>query len=372
MPRDLRPTGGWTIGVEQEFVLVDPRSREPVAKAPEVRAVVETGRDLDVQEELAPSLIEVTTGVCTDMAELVDQIRLGRERLASAARQVGARLMATGVAPVGEAGPPPGADEPRYHRIAAAYRRLVEGQAVCGCHVHIGLPDRRTAVEVANRFRPWLPVLLALFANSPVHQGVDTGYASWRYPVWSRWPVSGPPPHFESVRQHDQTVDALIASGVLIDARMLYWDIRLSSHLPTIELRIPDIPMTVGETELLAELTLALVSTSLAETTNGTPPPPVSDSVLRAACWRAARDGVSGHGVRLSDGRTEPAWDLVDRLVEHVRPALDTRHRMSIVDKRLRWMRDQGCGADRQRQVLVDSGDPRSLVDHLIEQTLAD
>jgi carboxylate-amine ligase len=165
------------------------------------------------------------------------------ELRAVAALQVGARLLAVGV-PV--AGTPVGrvTDTPRYRRMAREYGALITGQEVSGCHVHVGVPDREIAVRVSNHLRPWLPVLLGLTANSAVHHGRDTGFAGWRAVRTSRWPCSGPPPVWTSAAEYDATVARMIDCGTVLDERMVYWDIRPSTHVPTLEVRISDVPAT--------------------------------------------------------------------------------------------------------------------------------
>ncbi|MGI5505977.1 carboxylate-amine ligase [Lentzea sp. CA-135723] len=348
----------YTVGVEQEFLLVDPESRRPVALAPRVREISRAPGDLDVQGELTPFQIEIATGVTSSFEEMSEQVRLGRRVLVDAADQAGCRLVATGMPPIGEAGPPPGSDDPRYHRIEYSHRRLVTGTGACGLHVHVGVPSKAEALSASNKLRVWLPTLLALSANSPYYQGEDTGYASWRSMVWSRWPVSGPPPWWRGPADYDRTVQALISSEALMDRAMVYWDVRPSADHPTVEVRVADIPQLATEVAVLAELIRALVVTEPSEGR-------VDDSVLRAAYWRASRDGVDGLAADPHTGKLSPAFDRAVSLVEHVEVALRDRGTLSTVEQQLDWLRHNGCGAARQRRC----PDPESLVDMLIART---
>jgi carboxylate-amine ligase len=348
----------YTVGVEQEFLLVDPESRRPVALAPEVREISRAPGDLDVQGELTPFQIEVATGVTHSFEELDEQVRSARRTLVRAADEAGCRLVATGMPPLGEAGPPPGTDDPRYHRIEYSHRRLVIGQGACGLHVHVGVSSKDEAVAASNKLRPWLPTLLALSANSPYYAGEDTGYASWRSMVWSRWPVSGPPPFWNNADDYDRTVTALINSEALMDRAMVYWDVRPSAHHPTVEVRVADIPQLATEVVVLAELIRALVVTEPSEQR-------VDDSVLRAAYWRASRDGVDGLAADPHTGKLIPAFDRAVELVDHVAVALRDRGTLSTVERQMDWLRHNGCGATRQRRC----PDPESLVDTLIART---
>jgi carboxylate-amine ligase len=354
----------WTAGVEQEFLLVDPESRRPVPLAAEVCR--QAGPDFDVQRELTPFQIEVATPVCETPEELAEQIRAGRAHLAEAARAVGCRLLAAAVPPLGNAGPPPGTDDPRYRLMEHSHRKLVGGQGVCGLHVHVGVPDRETALLITNAIRPWLPVLLAMSVNSPIQDTEVTGYASWRSMIWGRWPVSGAPPHFSSVAHYDRLVQALIDSEVLLDTGMVYWDVRPSAKHPTVEVRVADIPLTSHEVAVLAELIRALATTVV------TDPPqaaPVDDTLLRAAGWRAARDGIDGLGVDPRTGELLPAHQQAAHLVEYAESALRDVGQLSTVEEHLEWLRTNGSGAARQRRAFAASDDARELVDLLIAKT---
>ncbi|MBW4721137.1 carboxylate-amine ligase [Saccharothrix obliqua] len=356
-------TQPWTVGVEQEFLLVDPETRRPVPKAGEVAQRAD-GR-FDVQRELTPYQIEVATPVCRTSAELGEQVLAGRAHLAAAARAAGCLLLASGVPPVGTAGPPPGTDDPRYRLMEHTHRKLLGGQGVCGMHVHVGVPDRATAVLVSNALRPWLPTLLALSANSPVERAEDTGYASWRSMVWTRWPVSGPPPHLDSVEHYDRLVHSLVSTEVLLDEKMVYWDVRPSAHVPTVEVRVADIPQTAHEAHVFAEVVRAFARTAA----EAPPAPPVDDVLLRAAYWRAARDGVDGLGVDPRDGRLRPARDLLGELVGFCADALHDAGCHDLVTAHLDRLRSHGSGAARQRRALGASPDPRDLVDRVAAAT---
>ncbi|GGP63748.1 carboxylate-amine ligase [Saccharothrix coeruleofusca] len=359
-------TQPWTVGVEQEFFLVDPETRHPVPLAEEVAE--HAGDELDVQRELTPFQIEVATPVCRTSEELYDQVLLGRTHLAKAAHAAGCRLMASAVPPLGTAGPPPNTDEPRYRRMQYSHRKLLGGQGVCGMHVHVGVPDRETAVRVSNALRMWLPTLLALSANSPIEQAGDTGYASWRSIVWSRWPVGGPPPHLDSAEHYDRLVTTLVDTGVLLDPGMVYWDIRPSAHVPTVEIRVSDIPLTSRDAVVIAEIVRAFARTAAEEGE----PEPVDDVLLRGAYWRAARDGVDGLGIDPRTGGLVQARELAAELVGRGSAALRDAGVLAEVEARLEWLRGHGSGAARQRRALGAAADARELVDMVLTETIAD
>lgn len=129
---------------------------------------------------------------------------------------------------------------------------IASEQGICGCHVHVEVPSREAAVDVGNRLRPWLPTLLAMTANSAIYRGADSGHASWRSVLWGRWPSAGPPPHFESVDDYDAGVRMMLGVGAMLDGGQVYWDVRPSANFPTVEVRVADVPATVGQTALFA------------------------------------------------------------------------------------------------------------------------
>ncbi|GAB1512616.1 glutamate--cysteine ligase [Actinophytocola sp. KF-1] len=355
--------GSPTVGVEEEYIVVDEDTHRPV---PAGGAAVAELSDVDFQREFSPAQAEFVSPVCAGLDDVRRELLRGRRALAAAARGHRALLVATGSPPLGRPGPPPVTGEPRYRRLVDAYGALTDDQGMCGCHVHVGVPDLEHAVLASNHLRPWLPALLLLGANSPFLDGRDTGHASWRTTVWGRWPVAGVPPHFRSADEYEALVARLVAAEVLLDAGMVYWYVRPSRHVPTVEVRVADVPMTVGETVLQAALTRALVTTALEARR---PVPRVPDEVLRAACARAALAGPDRRCLDPMTGRAVAGWALVDALFAHVRPALDALGDLDAVTQCLGWVRAHGCGAGRQRAVLRAHGDFRAVVTALAAAT---
>ena len=187
---------------------------------------------------------------------------------------------------------------PRYREIADKFGMIAHEQGICGCHVHVAVPSREAAIRVSNRLRPWLPLLLALTANSAVYRNTDTGYASWRRLLWARWPSAGPPPHFDSADEYDAMVAMLRRAGAVLDDGMVYWDVRPSANFPTIEVRVADVPATVAETVLLATLIRASVMTALEDERRGEGSA-TGAHALDAAYWKSARDGLDGQAIDL-------------------------------------------------------------------------
>jgi carboxylate-amine ligase len=338
-----------TFGVEEEFLLVDPGTGEPVARN-EAVARHASARDIKLQLELTSCQVETTTNVADTSDDLRAELNRLRRIAAQSAEAAGARLLAVGLPPT----VPhefPITDKPRYREIAEMSGMIAHEQGICGCHVHVAVPDRNAAIQVGNRLRPWLPLLLALTANSAIYRNTDTGYASWRSILWQRWPSAGPPPHFESADEYDAAVQMLLHAGAMRDDGMIYWDVRPSANFPTIEVRVADVPATVAETVLLATLVRACVMTALEAESRGESLAPLAAHALRVACWKSARDGLDGQAIDLTESHASmPALDLLLRLVDHVRPALEALGEHDMVRDELARIAQHGNGAMRQRR----------------------
>lgn len=343
-----------TVGVEEEFLLVDAVSGFPAERNLAVARLAD-GRGLHLALEFARCQVEIDTSVTSSATDLRSELISLRHTLAEAANVAGAKLLAIGVPPIGLAHFTL-TDSSRYRMISKHFGNLTYGQCVCGCHVHVAMPDRETALQVSNYLRPWLPTLLALTANSAVYAGSDTGHASWRAVLQSQWPVSGPPPYFRSKQHYDGVVDELTETGAILDEHMIYWDVRPSSHLPTVEIRISDVPATIEETVTLATLVRALAITALGELAQGRTAPDIGTDVLRAAKWKAAHDGLSGVGYDVEHRRIVPARILVQSLVALVTPALEDLGELGNVIESVQNSVTNGNGATGQLDALRSGG----------------
>ncbi len=361
-----------TLGVEEEYLLLERHSGYPAPVADAVRAGARLQPGLepgDVQGELLQVQVEVATPVCHDLDEAGGHLLRLRHELSASAEEQGARLVACGAAPWRD-GTTPVTDEARYRDIHARAPGLVEEQLINGMHVHVAVPSRAQGIEVMNRLRPDLPLLLAMSANSPFWQGRDSGFASWRSVHFERWPVEGPPPHFADEEDYDRRVAALLATGALLDAGQLYWEARVSERYPTVEIRCPDVQLRVDDAVLLAGLIRALVTTALDDMAADTPYPVPPAELMRATCWSAGRHGIDGDLYDVRQGRRRRSGDMIVDLLDRVQDAL----RASGDDEQVRKLADRllrdGGGAARQRDVVRREGMGR-LVDFLAAETVS-
>ncbi|MEU6825472.1 glutamate--cysteine ligase [Streptomyces atriruber] len=339
-----------SVGVEEEYLVVDPVARtvRPYGERVAAAAAERLGKER-VGDEITRLQVEARTEPHTCLGALADDIAAMRGAVADAARRQGLAVVSSGAPVLGEVSPFPLTPGPRYAASMAAFRALDDEQCTAACHVHLGIADRALALKVSNRLRPWLPVLVSLTVNSPYWAGRWTGYASWRTLSWARWPVAGPPPYFESVAHFEELVGRLHTAGAVMDPGGLYWDVRPSSHVPTLEIRVADAQMTAGETVLHAALVRALAQTELRAVRAGEPVVNPAPEVLRAAYWRAARDGLRGHGLDAHAQRLRPAPVLAERLYAHVRAALEDNGDGARVRAAWARLRARGTGAERQR-----------------------
>ncbi|MFJ7207097.1 glutamate--cysteine ligase [Streptomyces sp. NPDC098789] len=353
-----------TVGVEEEYVLLDPATGLPAPLGEEVRRAAGLGAVADpdeVQDELLQAQVEVATAVCTSLAEVGGHLLRLRHAVASAAEDSGCRIAATGAAPLRGPLPVPVTQTPRYLRIGGAARQLVDEHLICGMHVHVAVPDRPTGVAVLNRIRGWLPTLLAMSANSPVWEGRDTGFASWRTIVFGRWPVSGPPPAFADAADYERRLEALVAAGVIADRGQVYWQARLSDRYPTVEVRCLDVQLRADDAVMLAGIVRALVATAIAEEEAGAPSATLDPELLQAGTWHAARYGLNGT-LTDRDGRPHSSGDTLCSLLRHITPALEAAGDLRQVSALVHRLLREGTPADRQRRALAETGLP-GLVD---------
>ncbi len=370
-----------TLGVEEELLLVDAETGRPRSVASEVlriaaeRAEATPGGAGPASEEggslgheLHQQQVETDTPPETDLLQVQEDLVAWRRRAAESAGEAGARVLAAGTPPL-PAEPQIVADE-RFEEIAERFGLTAMEQMSCGCHVHVSVESDEEAVAVLDRVRVWLPVLLAMSANSPFWEGGDSSYASYRSQVLGRWPSSGPTDVFGSAGAYRDELARLTATGVLLDEGMVYFDARLGKGHPTVEVRIADVCLDVRDAVLVAGLSRALVETAAREWAAGQPPPDVPTNVLRLTTWQAARYGLEGDLVDPATGRLRPATDVVQSLLDHVDGALRDDGDHELVHAGVANLLERGNGTMRQRRVRERTGRMEDVVETLARVTL--
>lgn len=362
-----------SIGVEEEYQLVHPESGELLPNCKQVMQTLrQTGSgdslDSEIQHELHLNQIEMASDVCHSLREIRDALESTREKLAQAATQNGCRLASAGTNPLRIPDEEALTPKDRYQAMTERFQQIARDLFIFGCHVHVSMDDRELGVAVMNRCRRWLPILQAITANSPFWDGSDTGYASYRRELWAQWPMAGPPPHFDSLDDHQSCVDELIACGAIADESFIYWDIRLPTKVPTIEFRGADVMTRVEETVGYVGLVRAIVMQAVAEEHSGRQPTPIRPNVLSYAIWQAARYGMSGDLVDPATCRKMPALELLLKTMAELESVLDATGEREPVDDYVDFLRRSGTGAERQR-VLAQQKDLRGIVLGVVEAT---
>lgn len=366
----MNESAEFTIGVEEEYQIIDPQTRELCGKAERIIGHARKNLDKDVvQPEMYSSQVEIATVVCQSLSEVRQELTRCRQVIIEAAQQSGKAIAAAGTHPFSDWREQEITPKIRYQNLEAEFKQLIRELVIFGNHVHIGLSDRPIALQVINRARIWLPVLLALSANSPFWLGQETGYASYRTEMWTRLPMTGQPQIFTDYQEYETLVANLISTGAINDPTTIYWDIRLSDKFPTIEFRVTDICMSVEEAVTITGLIRALVWTCYQETINDTPLIKVRPELLQAASWCAARYGLTENLIDVIDKVSLPAKDLVNKFLDYLHPALSNFDDWETISSSVQKILEQGNGAQRQLAVYEKNQSFKDVVDYIVAQT---
>ena len=357
------------FGVEEEFALLDPVTGRVSTVAPEVIAACADPHG--VVAELMRYMVETRTPVLHSVPELRQSLLARRIAVTTQAARRGALVVASGVVPLGPPHPPPLTEDARYRELAARFPGPISTAGTLGCHVHVAVPSRGAAVEVLHRTRRWIPALIALTANSPICDGGDTGWASWRYRLMARWPTGCPAPPVASDAAYDDMVATAIATGEALDTGNVYFFIRVSPRYPTVEVRVADVLLTAEETAAYAGIVRALIVQALRDAATGRPIHDIDQDRLLSACAVAARGGLTGAAIDVATEQTGQGWQLVDALLRHVLPSLARDPDATSVLSTVELARLSGGGAYRQRQLWHREDGPAAFAHSLACWTTA-
>ncbi|MET3719988.1 MULTISPECIES: glutamate--cysteine ligase [unclassified Arthrobacter] len=387
-----------TFGVEEELLIVDPDTGQPLALAdallsghrlaaddapanqyaPETRdKTAHDAEEMGLSAELKLEQIETQTRPCLEYAELLPQIRAGRMLADRAARKNGARVAALATSPFGSASHT--TPDPRYARMLERFGLTAQEQLTCGFHVHTKIESKDEGVAVLDRIRDKLAVLTAMSANSPFWNGMPSGFESYRTQAWNRWPTSGPSPIFGTYSAYRRVVTRLLDSGVMLDEGMIYFDARLSRNHPTVEVRVADVCLRAEDAALIAVLVRALVESASREWQQGVEPAPVPTVLLRMAAWQASSSGLSGELLDFGTFRPAHAVDVVRSLVDYLAPVLAEQDELSLAREGVEDIIARGTGSIEQRRVRdsameneegPDDGGLGAVVSHAVGVTM--
>jgi glutamate---cysteine ligase / carboxylate-amine ligase len=360
-----------TVGVEEEYQLVDPESGELRSRADQVLELAWTD---DIEGELQDTMVEVQTPPSHSMDEVAAHLRARRLTAATAAAADDLEIVAAGAHPFSDwraHGLAPGS---RPEMLAERFGRVAMDEHTFGMHVHVALPDGADPARLLGEARWLTPLLVALSASSPFFQDSDTGYASFRSIVHRRYPLGGPPPAMSGIQDYQRFIDFLVRGGLIPDRRTVYWTVRLNPRHPTIEFRGADACPSLPDATALAALARAAVvhigAGGSLRFGKGLPPR-WEDAALDLNEWQAARYGL-GATIALSEdaGGVCTLRDDVGRLLKVLGPTLHRLGDSAAVD-RIRCIMEEGTAADAMRRVRARRGDMIDVMDWLRDETQA-
>ncbi|MBD8044239.1 glutamate--cysteine ligase [Arthrobacter sp. Sa2BUA2] len=354
-----------TLGIEEEYLLLDPSTGLPVHKADEVAGYLHQSPRVtedEIQRELLSCQLETATPVSSTLTEAEEYLLNFRAQLEAAARKASVVAAGTASAPFIEDHYPDLTDKERYRDLRDSAPGIVGDQFVNGLHVHVSIPDRESGVQALNRIREWLPAIVAMSTNSPYWLGRDSGFGSWRVVHYRRWPVQGCPPVFQDAADYERRVKQLVATGAIIDRGVLTWMARLSDSYPTLEVRAGDAQLEARDSVLLAALIRGLVNTAVEEAERDLHRPVPEAELLDAAMWQAAREGLTSTLVDPVSAELVPAKDRIRALLEFTGAALEAEKDTEWVQAGLAGLWEKGTGAERQRRAR-DSGGTAGLLE---------
>ena len=359
MEANFGATQPYTVGIEEEFQLVSPGSRE---LTPAIGAVLAAGGGWPcITPELSQSCVELVSPVFDGVAELGRELPGLRRKLGGLARECSVRLAAAGTHPFSNPVEQPFTEGDHYLRVEERMGWVARTQAIYGLHVHVAVPDEETAVRATGVLARHVPLVISLSGNSPFWRGSDTRLSSTRIKVFEIFPRSGLPPAFGGWKDFEGHVETLVASGNIPDYSWCWWDVRPHPKFGTVELRSPDVQADVSYTVALAALTQCLVATADERE-------PENPLLTDENKWLATRHGLDATFYDFSDGEKLGARDLARRLVEELRPVSQDLGCEAELEGVLE-ITERGTGAGRQRAVYEKRGSLEDVVDHLVDLT---
>ena len=357
------------IGVEEEYQTIDPSTRN--LRSHIHAEIVQKGKTLlaeRVKPEMHQSVIEIGTGVCRNIKDAKREMCAIRRQIITLARQNGLRLAAAATHPFARWSDQEIYPDDRYRTIVEDMKTVARANLIFGLHVHIGVEDRETAVQIMNGARYFLPHLLALSANSPFWEGIDTGLRSYRCKVFDKFPRTNIPDLYRSWAEFEQYVNLLIRTNCIDDAKKIWWDIRPHPHFPTLEFRICDIPLRLDESIAIAALCQAIIAKLYRLHRQNLSFRHYSRALIMENKWRAARYGLDGKLIDFGKQQEVPVRDLIREILDFVMEEagdLGSKEELTSIERIL----DEGNGAERQLRVFSETGDLNKVVDYTIEQT---
>jgi len=360
----------FTLGIEEEFQIVDPQTRELKSHVSEM---LDEGKLLlgeKIKPEMIQSMIEVGTGVCANIQEAREDITKLRCIISSLAQKKGMAIVAASTHPFSKWSEQEIYDGDRYKILVDELQMVARSLLIFGLHVHVGVPDLERRIHIMNAARYFLPHILAMTTSSPFWLGHNTGLKSYRSEVFKKFPRTEVPDHFESYAQYQAYVDLLIKMNCIPDGSKIWWDVRPHYKFPTLEFRVCDIPTRVDDTIAVAALFQAIVAKLHTLIDNNLGFRIYHRRLILENKWRAIRYGLDGKLLDLGKQKEVPVKDLIYELLDFVDEVVDPLGSRKEISH-IYTMLERGTSADEQLRVYEESGgDFTAVVDRLMKNTL--
>jgi len=369
----------FTLGIEEEYLLVDPQTRDLVTEPPDgllrdcERAVpAEIGA---VSPEFLRPQIEVDTSICADIGEARAKLSALRRIVAEVADSYGYRIIAASTHPTADWHEQVHTDKARYNTLAADLQTVARRLLICGMHVHVGLDDDELRIDLMNQVGYFLPHLLVLSTSSPFWQGRDTGLLSYRLSVFDELPRTGLPAHFDSYGEYRRHLDMMVGAGLIEDATKIWWDVRPSGRFPTLEMRITDVCTRLEDSLTIAALFVSVLSMLVRLRRENQRWRIYSNMLIDENRWRAQRYGFSEGLVDFGRGEIVAYADLLEELLSLIGGDAEARGCLAEVEQ-ARAILQRGTSAHRQlavyRAALEAGADERAALNAVVDWLIAE
>jgi carboxylate-amine ligase len=359
----------FTLGVEEEYMIIDPTTRELKSHDQKIVEIASRIVKDRVKAEMHQAVVEAGTGICRNVDEAREDITKLRKIISSVAGDLGLKMGAAGTHPFSHWSTQLITPNPRYDEIVQEMQEAARSNLIFGLHVHVGIADKNMAIHIMNTVRYFLPHVYALSTNSPFWEGRNTGFKSFRTKVFDKFPRTGVPDEFNDWDDFKNYVNLLIKTKCIDNAKKIWWDVRVHPFFDTIEFRICDVPMLVEETMAITAIFQALVVKLYKLRMQNMTFIMYNRSLINENKWRASRYGLDGKLIDFGKQEEVDTRALILELLEFVDDVVDqlgSRQAINYVHTIL----EKGTGADRQLEVFKQSGDLRTVVDYITDQSI--
>jgi carboxylate-amine ligase len=358
----------YTLGIEEEFAIVDPQTRELRSH---IQEILEGGKVMlkeQIKPEMHQSVVELGTEICQSIVDARAHVIDLRSKLAGLADRSGLKIASVGTHPLSHWRDQVITEGERYREIVKDMQQLARANLIFGLHVHVGIPDRETAIHVMNQTRYFLPHIYALSVNSPFWVGQNTGLKGYRLKVFERFPRTGIPDAFESLSEYEDYCKLLVKTGCIDNAKKIWWDIRLHPFFDTLEVRVCDAQTRIEDTLAIAALIQAVVAKLYKLLRQNITFRVYRRRLLDENRWRASRYGIDGKLIDFGKECEVDTRSLLSELLEFVATEvneLDSKNEMAHIERIMR----EGTGADRQLAAFERTQDMKAVVDQIVAET---